>query len=131
MEKIIALLSLITLTGCANGTPIDFLVPTPKPSPATAEYLGHLARTNYVNGMYYSLSDTKINLAMVPLRHAELTGLKIVAQGELEYFDKIGSAVSNGLWGLVVVIAGALGYQLPSPREKAKITEALYKPPPS
>jgi hypothetical protein len=86
--------------------------------------------TNSVNRMYNSLSDTKLQQALVPLRDAQLKGLKIVAQGELEYYEKVGSAVSNGVWGLIVLAAGALGYQLPSPREKTKVVEALHKPPP-
>lgn len=119
------------LVGCANGSPIDFLIPTRKPSPATQEYLGHLYQTNNVNKMYHSLSDTKIEKVMVPLRDAELKGLKIVAQGELEFYEKVGIAVSNGIWGGIVGLAALAGWQLPSPREKSKITEALHKKPPN
>jgi hypothetical protein len=128
--KYLSVLLVLFLAGCANGSPIDFLIPTRKPSVATQEYLGHLFPTNACNGMYHSLSDTKLEKVMVPLRDAELKGLKIVAQGELEFIDKVGTATSNGIWGLVVAGAGLLGWQFPSPREKAKVTEALHKQPP-
>jgi len=119
------------LCGCAHGTPIDILIPTRKPTPATQEYLGHLFPTNACNGMYHSLSDTKLEKMLVPLRDAELKGLKIVAQGELEFIDKVGTATSNGIWGLIVAGAGLMGWQIPRPQEKAKVTEALYKPVPN
>lgn len=128
--KHLSILLVLFLAGCASATPIDFLIPTRKPTPATQEYLGHLFPTNACNGMYHSLSDTKIEKMLVPLRDAELKGLKIVAQGELEFIDKVGTATSNGIWGLIVAGAGLMGWQIPRPQEKAKVTEALHKQPP-
>ena len=130
MKKLI-LLPILFLVGCASATPFDIIVPTRKPSIATSEYLGHLYPTNYANGMYHSLVDTKVEKAMVPLRDAELKGLKIVAQGELEFYEKMGDATSVGLWGLAGVALTALGWQIPRPQEKAKVVEALHKKPPA
>lgn len=131
LAPIIALLLLFVLPGCASASPIDFLVPAKRPSPATEEYLGHLYQTNYVaNGLYYSVSDAKMHKAFVPVRRMELEGLHAAAKGEMEIIDAIGSKLSNGIWGGLMGIAALAGWQLPSPREKAKVTEALYKAPP-
>ena len=130
MKKyILSALMVLLLVGCTSATPIDFLIPTKKPSPATQEYLGHLMPTNSVNRLYHSLSDTKYEKMLVPLRDAELRGLKVVAQGELEFIDKVGTATSNGIWGGLVGLAGLLGWQIPRPQEKAKVIEALHKDP--
>jgi len=129
MKTLIVILFTTLVTGCV-ASPIDFLIPTKKPTPATQEYLGHLYPTNNVNRMYHSLSDTKYEKMLVPLRDAELKGLKVVAQGELEFIEAVGTTTSNALWGLAGVALTALGWQLPSPREKAKVVEALHKKPP-
>ena len=128
--KHLSILLVLFLAGCASATPIDFLIPTPKPSHPSQMFLGDLYSTNKVNKMYHSLADTKREKAMVPLADALMTGYKIVAQAELEYYDKVGTNASNGLWGLIVAGAGLMGWQIPRPQEKAKVTEALHKQPP-
>ena len=120
----------LLVSGCA-ATPIDFLIPTKKPSVVTQEYLGSLYTTNRVsNMMYHSLSDTKYEKAMIPVRKVVLEGLYYGAKAEIDTIDKIGTATSNGVWGLIVAGAGLMGWQIPRPQEKAKVTEALYKDPP-
>lgn len=131
MKAILLSLATLSLVGCAAGSPIDFLIPTPRPSVATEEYLGHLYYTNDVNRMYHSLSDTKIEKALVPIRKMELQGLFLAAKGETEIIEQMGSKVSNGLWVGVMALAGLAGWQLPSPREKGNVTAALHKQPPT
>lgn len=128
--KGLVLITILALTGCASATPIDILIPTRKPSAATQEYLGHLYQTNNANRLYHSLVDTKVEKAMIPLRNAELKGLKIVAQGEIELYERMGDATSKGVWGGIIALAGLAGWQIPRPQEKGKVTEALHKQPP-
>ena len=127
MKTLSLLLIIAALSGCAGASPIDFLIPTRKPTPATEEYLGHLYSTNNVNRMYHSLSDTKFEKALVPLRKAELEGLAMVAKGELDFIDAVGTMASNGVYGAIVAVAGMVGLNLPRPKEKALIAEALNK----
>ncbi len=128
MKTLIVILFTTLVTGCV-ASPIDFLIPTKKPTPATQEYLGHLYPTNNVNRMYHSLSDTKYEKMLVPLRDAELKGLKVVAQGELEFIDAVGTTTSNALWGLIVTGAGAMGLFIDKPGTKARIDKAKAEDP--
>lgn len=129
MKKLIIIPLFALIAGCVGATPIDFLIPTKKPTPATQEYLGHLYPTNYVNGFYHSLSDTKYQKVLVPLREAELKGLQIVANGELDFIESVGDTTSNVLWGAVVAGAGALGLFTDKPGTKARIAQAKAEDP--
>lgn len=129
--KYILLIPFLFIVGCVGASPIDFLIPTREPTDATEEYLGHLYPTNNVNRMYHSLSDTKYKKMLVPLREAELKGLQVVAKGELAFMESVGNTASNLIWGGVIGLAGLLGWQIPRPQEKTKVTEALYKKPPN
>ena len=68
---------------------------------------------------------------MVPLRDAELKGLKIVAQGELELYKQMGDTTSKIAWGAIIAGLTGLGWLAPRPQEKAKIEAALRTPPPA
>ena len=128
MRFILILAGVLMVSGCATASPIDFLIPTKKPSEATTEYLGHLYPDYKTNRLYHSLSDTKFEKAMVPIRKMELQGLYYAAKGELDFIDMAGSAASNGVWGLLLVGAGALGLTIPTPGTKSKIDAALKTP---
>lgn len=121
------------LCGCASASPLDWVLPTRKPSLATTEYLGHLYRTNYVNGVYHSLTDTKIEKAMVGIRKMELQGLHYAAKGETELLDAMYSKVSDGAWagllGALSLTGLGAGVLIPRPGEKARIKEAGMTPP--
>ena len=129
--KLLAILLLVT--GCASASPIDIFIPTKRPSPAYDEYMGHLNPTNGYksNRMFHSLSDTKLEKAMVNVRKMELEGLRYAAKGETELIDAMGSKISNGLWMGITALLATTGIMLPRPQEKGKIAEALNKPPPS
>lgn len=133
MKLVFVFFLFFCICGCASASPLDLFVPTRKPSAATTEYLGHLLPTNAVpaNKMYHSLIDTKIEKALVPVRKMELQGLHFAAKGETEIIDAMGSKFSNGIWGGITAILVATGYMTPRPKEKAKITEALYSAPPT
>lgn len=130
MKKLLLILPVMLIVGCASGSPIDFLIPARRPSPATTEYLGHLYQTNNVNSLYYSVSDAQINKQLVPIRKMELQGLYYAAKGETELLEGMGSMTSNLIWGAVVGAVGLAGWQIPRPQEKAKVIEALHTPKP-
>lgn len=126
-------LAAIILMGAAAGcqaTPIDILIPTRKPSPPTKEFLGHMCPTNYVNGMYHSLLDTKIEEAFVPLRQMELQGLYYVAKGETGLIAEMGTNASNMIWGGITAALTAAGIMIPRPQEKHRVEAARLTPVP-
>lgn len=125
------LIPLLLLVGCANGSPLDVLIPARRPSSATTEYMGHLYSTNAVNGLYYSVSDAKLNKALVPIRKMELQGLYFAAKGETELLEAMGSALSNGIWAGVTTLLVGAGIMVPRPQEGKKVAEALHKAPPT
>ena len=128
--KSLVICIVLLVSGCASGTPLDIIIPTPKPSPVYTEYMGNLNYTNNANHLYHSLVDTKREKAMLVPRKMELQGLELAAKGEMDIIESAGDRLSNGLYGTLVALAGILGWQLPRPGEKAKVLEALHKEPP-
>lgn len=132
MKSLLIFFLFLSVCGCVVASPLDPLIPTSKPSEATTEYLGHLTPARPVNGLFHSLSDTKIEKALVPVRKMELEGLYFAAKGETEIIDAMGTRFSNGVWGGITGLLVAAGYLAPRPQEKAKVAEALQtKPPPT
>lgn len=128
--KIIALLFITgLLTGCASGSPVDFLIPTKK-SPVAKEYLGHLNLTNDVNHVYHSLSDTKLENQLIEIRKLELQGLYLVNKKYNELMVQTAEPFSNALWIGITMLLTSAGIMVPRPQEKAKVIEALHKEPP-
>jgi len=122
--KSFAFVTLILSAGCASATPIDFLIPTKAPSEATTEYLGHLYPDYKSNKLYHSLSDTKFEKAMVPIRKMELQGLYYAAKGELDFIDMVGSKMSGAAWTGISALLLAAGIAVPKPGTQAKIDKA-------
>ena len=122
MIKLLAILSILGVVGCASASPIDFLIPTPK-APATDEYLGHV-QVGKVNRMYHSLSDTKIERRLLDVRKVELQALYSVAKVSNDAIIDFADPISTAAFGALIALAGGAGIMIPRPQEKSKINEA-------
>lgn len=126
--KTIIILSLF-LCGCASGSPLDIFIPAKK-APLSEDYLGHL-NPPAPSWWYFNLATAKYEQKLMDLRKKELEGEYLMVKGfntiQIEALDPISDIAWAGLLGL----AGAAGIMIPRPQEKAKIAEALNKPPPS
>ena len=126
---ILFVVTAFTLVGCASGSPIDFLIPTPK-SPATDVYLDHV-QIGKVNWFYHSLSDTKIESKLLNVRRLELQAMYQVAKVSNEAIIEVADPISNAVFGGLIALAGGAGIMIPRPQEKSKIKEALLTDVPS
>jgi hypothetical protein len=128
MKKLIFVACLV-LTGCASGTPIDFIWPTVKDN-ATDKVLGDDApKASFVP--WHTLADSKAEKAAIDPKIQEWIARGELAKKNTGQVVSQNNAISVGLWGVIVAGVGLLGWQIPRPQEGKKVVEALHKQPPS
>jgi hypothetical protein len=127
--KILLILSLVIVTGCASASPIDFLIPTPTVM-VTTNYLGHITPPR-MNFLYHSLRDTKNETALLEVRKSELDALYMIAKTGNGLVEETFNPISSLAWTLLLGATGAAGLLTPKPGTKAKLDQALKTPVPS
>jgi hypothetical protein len=125
--KILIVLTLFLLTGCASASPLDFLIPTPV-LPVTTNYLGHITPPK-MNRIYHSLRDTKNETALLEVRKTELDALYMVAKTGNGLVEDTFDPISDMLWIALLGATGGTCLAIPKPGTKAKIERAQAEVP--
>jgi len=127
--KVLMLVAVMGLVGCASANPVNFLWPTPKDS-VTDRVLGEDApKVSIVP--WHTQADT--------IAEEDAIDAKIqvwIAEGELAKKNTAqvrsqNGGLTMGIYGLITMALAAAGWVAPSPSEKGKVKEALNTPAPN
>ena len=128
MKKLMLIISVMMIAGCATASPIDWLVPTPSDTTMDA-FLGDDS-PNASLLPYHTLADTIAEKKAVDNKLVVYKAQGELAKGKASFVEAVYAPVSSGLWALLLALAASLGWVMPSPAEKHKVEAALNKPPP-
>lgn len=126
MKNMIIVGLFLAICGCANGSPIDFLIPTRK-LPESERFLNEAQPPSCF--FYHNLADTKIEKKLMRARLEMYKGQYELARVGNEAVITFADPISNLAWGGIVAGLAAAGIMVPKPGTKAKIDQARALPP--